>query len=253
MQPKVVILGAGLVAAAVIAYLMLGSDDNPTVQPSAGGGSPGVPTSAVGVPTSPAAVATLLGGLTGPTPTPRPGTTPSTGTPSGTTTTGSGFGAVNTAHQGLRSYRVTSQTMSTGTPAMNVSISVQNPDRYHMVIPGSGGAPGIEVIGIGNQSWLKIGTAWQAAPASGAPFQASQFLIQAQGILNSPSANLVGPSTVNGQPCTLYNVGIQPSGSAQVCVGNDNYIRQIRWQDQTTTSTMTFDMFNAVPVINAPL
>lgn len=255
MQPKGVLIGVAVVVLAVIAYLVLSGGGNDT--PAATGGN--VPSPASQAATAIAASAASQATITG---TRSVGTVPAGATPAAVATpratlaplpspipgAANDYTATNRAHQALRSYRVTSEFVSgAGASPLRLVIEVQNPDRYHAsfptLTPGAGPAV-IEVIGIGSATYVKAGPAWVQGPANAAPFQAGQILAPIGGFLASSSATRGATTTVAGASCTVWTVTTPTNQRADVCVGSDSLVRQLKYSEGSTTQTITFDLFN---------
>lgn len=250
-------------AAAIIVYLILagGDDDSPS---TINGEIPSPESQAA---TAIAAVSASQATVTGTRPagsapastTPAAGVTPlATLAPLPTPIPGAAndFTATNRAHQALRSYRVTSEYVTgPGASPLRLVIEVQNPDRYHATFPAltpGAGAGTVEVIGIGSTTYVKAGPAWVQGAASAAPFQASAILSPVAAFLTGNNAVRGATTTVAGTSCTIWNVTTTANQRAEVCVGSDGLVRQLKYTEGAITQTLTFDMFNLNFNIVAP-
>jgi hypothetical protein len=223
------LLAIGLLLIAGGAYVVFGGgDDTPTATTpgSPTGQASTAPTAPVGVvPGAPAA------------------TQPTTAAPGGGQPTGGAFAAARTAFSQVRTYKATITT--SGAAPVQMTVDFQVPDRYRATIAASAGSPPVEVIGIGNQTYLRIGTAWQAAPASGLPFSPAGLIGQAEFFLTSANVTQGGTANAGGATCQVYMVTTATNQRAEMCISNDNLPRQLRYTDAAGTFTIVFSDYNA--------
>ena len=196
-------------------------------------------------------------GLPEPTAAPRPGA-PATSVPSSGPTTaaqpsGGGnpldaLGKAFTSWGSVKSFRM--HVSTAGAP--EVTVEVVMPDRYHI---NTGQA---EMIMIGNTTYIKMGNTWQKMniPGGGASafnpdtFSPKTFATQLQ---NLPDVKFLGADTVDGVPCTVYQITPKGGGSASttkfwIGVG-DGFPHKI----ESGAATITFTDFNGNITINPPI
>jgi len=161
------------------------------------------------------------------------------------------FNNFKTQFAAVKSYRMTAQVESQG-QRVEMVMDLQLPDRYKVTM--TGGPIPIESIGIGNQTYVKVGPVWQVAPGTSTlPFQPNQLATQMQGFANSPNVVKGATLTVAGATCTVYSVTSPQGQKADICIGGDGLPRQVKYTDAASTLTVTYSMFNANFNIVAPI
>jgi hypothetical protein len=167
----------------------------------------------------------------------------------GTAPAGGGFGAVRQAFSQVRSYRA--MITSSGGAPLQMTVEVQVPDRYRATI--SAGPTPIEVIGVGNQTYVKLGPIWQAAPASSLPVSPATLLGQTEFFLSSPQVTQGGTSSAGGASCQIYTVTPTATQSAEMCISSDNLPRQLKYTDAAISVTVVYSDYNTNLNIQAPI
>jgi outer membrane lipoprotein-sorting protein len=203
-----------------------------------------VPGAGVSLPSPVAAAATAAAGAGAGLPT---GAT----VPSGASGADATFNNFKAQFASLKSYRITT-VMESGAQRTEMTVDVQLPDRYKATI--SAGTIPVETIGIGNQTYIKVGPFWQVAPgATSMPFTPAQLALTVEGLMNAPNVVKGAASSVGGSPCTVYTVTSPPAQKADICIGADSLPRQVKYFDGASTVTITYSMFNASFNITAPI
>ena len=231
-----VLVVAGALAAGVLAC---GGDDKPqatatrpaviATAPSGAQGGAGGTTGAQG--TAPA------GGVAG--------TQPAGGTAGGS----SNLGAANQAFNQAGDYTMTLASQ-TAAGRFEATVQVKPPNAYRATINVGQGVPAQEIIGIGNQTYLKTGNTWQAVPGASLPFGPQQYIGQINTIL-SGQATRSGSKTIAGANCDVYETRTPTGGTNSVCINSRNLPLEVVTREGSLSTSLTF-VYGPVPAITAP-
>lgn len=159
------------------------------------------------------------------------------------TTAASGIGGAFTS---LKSFRATI-TIESGGEKQEGTIESVPPDKLHLNILG------LEIISIGADSWMKVGTSWTKQPGGGlgaGPFQG----IDVSGTINSfsgPGVTSSGSDTVDGKRCQIYKT-TAAGGTSEACVADGVVLRVIS-QTAAGKVTIVFKDINTNIEIKAPI
>jgi hypothetical protein len=100
------------------------------------------------------------------------------------------------------------------------------PDRYHVIYQG-GNAVGMEIIYIGNDSYMKTGPKWTKGPGNAAAIPKLRDSFTEEGLKTLSDVKFVGEETANGKPALAYTYANQtPAGgypfSCKIWIGKDS-------------------------------
>lgn len=146
----------------------------------------------------------------------------------------------------VKSFRA--HVTTAGAPG-EITMEVVMPDRFHI---NTGQA---EMIMISNTTYVKIGNTWQKMNIPGGAggfnpdsFSPKNFETQIQ---NLPDVKFLGADTVDGVPCTVYQITPKGGGtSSKFWIGvGDGFPHKI----ESANATITFTDFNGNITITAPI
>ena len=99
------------------------------------------------------------------------------------------------------------------------------PDRYHVTYLGGTGA-GMEMIMMGNQTYMKVAGKWTKMPGSNASLPTLRDSFTEEGLKTLSDVKFEGDDSVNGKPALLYSYkNVTPVGnypfSSKIWIGKD--------------------------------
>lgn len=99
------------------------------------------------------------------------------------------------------------------------------PDRYHVTYLGGNGA-GMELIYIGNQSYIKTGGKWTKMPGNAQAIPKLRDSFTEEGLKTLSDVKFEGDDSVDGKPALLYSYkNVTPVGSypftSKIWIGKD--------------------------------
>jgi len=99
------------------------------------------------------------------------------------------------------------------------------PDRYHVTYISGTGA-GMEMIMIGNQSYMKVGGKWSKIPGNAQAIPKLRDSFTEEGLKTLSDVKFEGDDSVDGKPALLYSYkNVTPAGSypftAKIWIGKD--------------------------------
>lgn len=134
-------------------------------------------------------------------------------------------------------FRATVTVDTQGGDRIAGSFDYAYPDRYKLAI---GGAIPIDVVWLGELTYVKAGDRWQAAQPTFLPFSPRELLDQVAALSAGEEPwTSAGPS----EGCERYQIGSGGSALAETCVAEGEPLRWIRLMDGATTVTVTFADF----------
>lgn len=100
------------------------------------------------------------------------------------------------------------------------------PDRYHITYLGGTGA-GMEMIVIGNQSFMKTGGKWSKMPGDASAIPTLRDSFTDEGLKSLTDVKFDGDDTVDGKPALAYSyANVTPKGAypfnAKIWIGKDS-------------------------------
>jgi hypothetical protein len=166
-------------------------------------------------------------------------------TPAGGGASSSELTAAADALSKVKSFRAKITIEAPNLPKQDGSLEVILPDKYHVTITG------VEIIAIGNDNYLKIGTTWiKQTGASASPFKLSDVTSGITALAGTTGLTKGGTDTVDGKRCQIYS---QTSAGTEYCIGSDNLILRIVQQAGGSKTTIVFTDYNANFEIKAPI
>jgi len=99
------------------------------------------------------------------------------------------------------------------------------PDRYHVTYLGGTGA-GMEMIMIGNQTYMKVAGKWTKMPGNAKAIPTLRDSFTEEGLKTLSDVKFEGDDSVNGKPALLYSYkNVTPVGnypfSSKIWIGKD--------------------------------
>jgi len=233
---------------------------------SACGSPPPAPTSsATPVPTATPTVTPRPTPIPTPTPTPLPTATPTpapspTPTASPTRSPAAVLDAARAAFDRLTSYRVRGTLTTRELGTVDILLEYAAPDRRHIILRGDDATGALEMILIGNSTYLRVGTGWlQLDEGTAASFFPVAYLVQQfdirQALNEVDSATVIpqGTDVIDGRPSVIYAYN-RDGQAGKVWVGlRDNLVHKVEGRHQDADFTLTISDFNAPIAIEPPL
>ncbi len=133
------------------------------------------------------------------------------------------------------------------------------PDKYHVTYL-AGAAPGMEIIFIGSDMYMKSGGKWTKSPGGGASMPTLRDSFTEEGLKSVSDAKFEGEETVNGKPALVYSYkNVTPKGdfpfTAKMYVNKSTGVplRVVAQYSNGVLKEMTVDYDTETPVtIEAP-
>jgi hypothetical protein len=150
----------------------------------------------------------------------------------------------------VRSFKATITVESQGTREQ-ATMEFVMPDRFRMTVQG------IQIISIGQDLWMNLGTGWQkqAGAGIGAMMPLTPSDIQ-ESILEMSQTSAVtrkGTDTVGGIRCQIFEVRDDEYGEiSEICVADNNLPIRVVSTVANEKTTVIFSDFNANISIQAP-
>lgn len=148
----------------------------------------------------------------------------------------------------VKSFRATMTIEAQGQPKQEGTMEYVSPDRYHLSIAG------LDLISIGTDAYIKIGSTWTKQPGAGAGalFDASDITDAFSSFESASGVTKGGTETVNGQRCQTYGFNVA-GANTEICVANNLPVRML-WSDPTAGKvTIIFSNVNGNIEIKAPI
>lgn len=127
-------------------------------------------------------------------------------------------------------------------------MEVVMPDRFRMDLGG------IQMISIGNDSWMNFGGGWVRQPGAGssAPFSPAEIQAAFRDLATSSTVTRGSTTTVNGVRCQVLNVREADGTETEVCVADNGLPVRFVTTERSTKTTVLFSDFNANINIQPP-
>jgi hypothetical protein len=126
------------------------------------------------------------------------------------------------------------------------SFDYAHPDRYHLAV---GGAIPVEVIWLGDVTYVESGGRWQSAAPTFLAFSPLEIVAQVQAISDGEEPwVLAGADAV----CDRYTIGSSGIILAEACVKDGQPLAWLRLVDGPTITRVSFTDFGAGIEIRAP-
>ncbi len=165
---------------------------------------------------------------------------------------GGDLGAVLDNFAKIRTFRAQMTVEQTGQPNQQGTLEVVQPDKLHLTISGivaGTPTPGIEIISIGQDSYVKVGPNWQKQPGGGA---GTIFDPSSIAGFDPASAARGGTDSVNGRKCQLYTFKNTDGDPTEMCVANNLPLR-IMTTSANGKITVIFSDYNTPFEIKPPI
>ena len=157
---------------------------------------------------------------------------------------GTALGAVHSFHADIA---------SADGPHMGIDYIL--PDKFHATMD-----KGMEVIYIGNDVWMKMGSSWMKPPVQGmmSPMKAQFDNARTGGLHGDLAKNYTitdeGSATVNGTATHKYHLVDNRDGhTVDMFIGPGHLPVQIQMPGKKGVSTVTYSKYDSVPDITPPM
>jgi len=96
---------------------------------------------------------------------------------------------------------------------MKNQLEYVQPDKFHMTTQGGPGA-GMEMIGIGDQLYMKIGDSWTKSPGDTKAIASSRAAFSDEGLKTLTDVSYEGNETIDNIPAQVYKYrNVTPTGN----------------------------------------
>lgn len=164
------------------------------------------------------------------------------------------FSAFAGALTGLKSYRAKVSLETPGQPKIEAMMEAVAPDRFHVSVTAGVGI-NFEMIGLSNETYMKLGGTWQRTPGEALlPFSPAELDRELRDLAQNGEASEGGLETVEGIRCQVFTVtGAATGQTAEDCVADGNVVRRFTTTEGATRISLVCSDVNASISIKAPL